>query len=292
MVIDKVARPKSVPATPRLAYKQLDAFDVDSIFSRTLLGSSIVHLAADVSVERSVKDPISTVRSNIGVTCAMLELARRVDSDRFVFTSTAGVYGDHFGARVETDSPSPASPYAVSKLASEYYCKLYSALYGIPTTILRLFNVYCPEQSGEYAGVITRFIERAMKGKSPVVFGDGLQTRDFVYVDDAIQSIKTALQRPLTGGTVLNIGTGKATAINALATLIGKFFDLQQRPVHRPPRKGDVRHSLANISKARNQLGFRPKYDLQSGLHQTLNWFRRQGAYARSSKLWKTELIY
>ena len=276
IVVDKAARPKSLSTAPGLVYRRLDAYKVHSPFSRTLYGSSIVHLAADVSVEKSVRDPMSTVRSNIGVTCAMLEFARKVDCEKFIMTSTAAVYGNRSGACIETDPTSPESPYAVSKLACEYYCKLYSSLYGIPTVILRLFNVYGPEQSGEYAGVITRFIERAMAGKPPIVFGDGLQTRDFVYIDDAIQCIRTALRKPMPGGTVLNVGTGKATSINSLASAVMKLFEIRQKPVHGPSRKGDIRHSLANASKARVQLGFHPEYGIHAGLRETADWFRNK----------------
>lgn len=274
IVVDIAARPKSLSSVTGLVYRRLDAYKVDSLFSRTLHGSSIVHLAADVSVEKSVRDPMSTVRSNIGVTCAMLEFARKIDCQKFILTSTAAVYGNHSGACVETDPASPESPYAVSKLACEHYCKLYSQLYGIPTVILRLFNVYGPEQSGEYAGVITRFLERAITRKSPIVFGDGRQTRDFVYIDDAIRCIKTALRKPLPGGLVLNVGTGKATSINSLASAVMKLFDIRQKPVHSPSRKGDIRNSLANASKARVQLGFRPEYGIHAGLRETADWFR------------------
>jgi len=266
--------PKSFPVTPKLVYKRLDAYKIDSVFANTLRGSSIVHLAADVSVEKSVRDPRETVKSNIGVTCALLEFARRVDCEKFVLSSTAAVYGDRPRACVETDPLSPESPYAVSKVACEYYCRLYSRLYGIPTVILRLFNVYGPNQSGQYAGVITRFMERATNGKPPIIFGDGLQTRDFVYIDDVVESIGEALRKPLRGGTALNIGSGKPISINSLAALVLGLFGLHQRVLREPPRMGDIRHSVADISRARQLLGFRPKHELQNGLRKTLEWFR------------------
>lgn len=274
-LIDKVAKPKSLPRSPRVVYKKIDAYKIDRVYSTALRNSCIVHLAADVSVEKSVRDPVSTVRENIGVTCATLEFARRLDSDKFVLASTAAVYGDRSGRCKETDPPDPLSPYAVSKLASEYYCKLYSRLYGIPTVILRFFNVYGPEQSGEYAGVITRFVQRALQNEPPIIFGDGGQTRDFVYVDDIVSATLTAISKPLPSASIINVGTGKPVSITSLANTILKLFNLQYlRPVHRAPRPGDIRHSLANISTAREMLDFAPKYDLERCLGATIDWFR------------------
>jgi UDP-glucose 4-epimerase len=235
----------------------------------------IVHLAANTSVLESVRRPLLTVRANIEATCRLLDLARKIDSERFLFASTAAIYGDKRSSCRETDTPEPASPYASSKIASEYYCRVYASLYGIPTVVLRYFNVYGPGQSSRYAGVITRFVKEALHGKPPVIFGDGSQTRDFVFVDDVIRATVTSLTQSVPKGTILNIGTGRATSINSLARQVLRHFDLKNlQPIHAPPRLGEVRHSQANISAARIKIHFRPRYRLAEGLPPTIEWLR------------------
>jgi UDP-glucose 4-epimerase len=276
VIVDRVATPKTLGSSHGLVGRKMDVASIRSLNVSGLREAKIVHLAADVSVVKSVRDPVSTVRSNIGVTCEMLEFARKIDSERFVFSSTAAVYGDKRGRCRETDPPSPASPYAVSKLACEHYCKLYSSLYGVQTVILRYFNVYGPGQSSQYAGAITRFIKRASYGKPPVIFGDGNQTRDFVYKDDVVAATLASLERKLSGGTTLNIGTGMPVTVNSLASRIMKLCETPYlKAIHQPSRKGDIRHSLADISEARRKIGFRPLHDLNGGLRETIDWFRK-----------------
>jgi UDP-glucose 4-epimerase len=205
----------------------------------------------------------------------MLDLARKIDSERFIFASTAAIYGDNRSSCRETDTPAPASPYASSKLASEYYCKVYASLYGISTVILRYFNVYGPGQSNRYAGVITRFVKQAVREKPPIIFGDGSQTRDFVFVDDVIRATVASLTQRVPGGTIMNIGTGRATSIMSLARQVLQLFDLRNlRPINAPPRVGEVKHSQANISTARAKIRFRPRYRLAEGLPPTIEWLR------------------
>jgi len=276
LVIDRVARPASFRVNRRLSYRRINVRNINDVFSESLRKGAIVHLAAETSVENSVRHPLSTVKSNIEVTCTTLELARRIDCERFVFASTAAVYGDRRGRCRETDSLAPTSPYAVSKLASEYYCRVYSQLYGIPTVILRYFNVYGPGQTSEYAGVITRFARRVLKERPPVIFGNGSQTRDFVFVDDVVKATLTSLQKPLPGGTIMNIGTGRPIRIVSLAEKILGILNLRHlRPVFVSPRKGDVKHSEADISLARAKINFRPSHSLDSGLRATIEWLRR-----------------
>lgn len=268
--LDRIPRPRSFPVSRRLAYHQGDV-NRTSLRWRSKPGTRIVHLAANTSVQESIRRPLHSVRSNIEATCRMLELARKIDSERFLFASTAAVYGDKRSSCLETDPPAPASPYASSKLASEYYCKVYASLYGIPTVVLRYFNVYGPGQSDHYAGVITRFVREALRGNAPVIFGDGRQTRDFVFVNDVIRATITSLIRRVPGGTILNIGTGRATSIASLAQLVLNLFDLKNlRPIHAPPRVGEVRHSQANISAARTKIRFHPQYKLAEGLSPTI----------------------
>ena len=272
--VDKVPRPKTFGRSNRLTYYQDDVNTTNSRW-RSKPGTRIVHLAANTSVQESVRRPLFTVRANIEATCRMLELARKIDSERFVFASTAAIYGEKRIRCRETDTAVPGSPYAASKLASEYYCKVYASLYGIPTVVLRYFNVYGPGQSDHYAGVITRFVAQALRGKPPVIFGDGRQTRDFVFIKDVIRATVASVTQRVHGGTILNIGTGRATSILSLARQVLCLLDLKPlRPTRAPRRVGEVRHSQADISAARTKLGFRPEYLLTEGLPPTIEWLR------------------
>jgi len=263
-----------LPSSSRLLYYRADLNNTSSQ-RQSKSGTRIVHLAANTSVQESVQQPLLTVRANIEATCRMLDLARKIDSERFLFASTAAIYGDKRSSCRETDTPAPASPYASSKLASEYYCKVYASLYGIPTVVLRYFNVYGPGQSNRYAGVITRFVNEALHGKPPMIFGDGTQTRDFVFVDDVVRATVASLTNRLPGGTILNIGTGRATSIISLARQVLYLFDLRDlRPIHAQRRVGEVRHSQANISAARMKIRFHPQYRLAEGLPPTIEWLK------------------
>ncbi len=272
--IDKIQRPKILPSSRRLTYYQGDVNSTNSRL-RSKPGTKVVHLAANTSVQESVRRPLLTVRANIEATCRMLDFARKIDSERFVFASTAAIYGDKRSSCRETDIPAPASPYASSKLASEYYCRVYASLYDIPTVILRYFNVYGPGQSDRYAGVITRFVREAVHGKPPIIFGDGRQTRDFVFIEDVIRATVASLTKRVPGGTILNIGTGRTTSIVSLARQVLQLFGLKNlRPLHAPGRVGEVRHSQANTSTARMKILFRPLYQLAEGLPPTIEWLK------------------
>jgi len=272
--LDKIPRPKTLPRSRRLAYYQGDVNNTSSRL-RSKPGTRIVHLAANTSVQESVRRPLVTVRENIEATCRMLDFARKIDSERFVFASTAAIYGDKRSSCRETDIPAPASPYASSKLASEYYCRVYASLYDIPTVILRYFNVYGPGQSDRYAGVITRFVREAIHGKPPVIFGDGRQTRDFVFIEDVIRATVASLTQRVPGGTILNIGTGRTTSIVSLARQVLRLFDLKNlRPLHAHARVGEVRHSQANTSAAQIKILFRSLYQLAEGLPPTIEWLK------------------
>jgi len=274
-VVDKVQRPRTLPVSRRLVYRRMDVAGINALASESLPNTRIVHLAAKTSVQESVRHPSSTVRSNIATTCAALDFARRMDSERFLFASTAAVYGDLVSSCREDDTPSPSSPYAVSKLASEHYCKVYTKLYGIPTVILRYFNIYGPGQSAAYAGVITRFVREALHQSPPVIFGDGQQTRDFVFINDVVDATLSSLDKSLPRAAIINIATGRATSITSLSKMILDILRLHNlHPIHASPRAGDVRHSRADISLARKMLNFRPKYDLNKGLRATTDWFR------------------
>lgn len=274
IVLDKASKSSVFPSSSFLTYRRGDLNRVERLFpSQKLHDLMIVHLAAETSVKTSIIKPFSTIRTNVRGTCAVLEFARKSDAQRFVFASSAAIYGDRRGPCHEDDSPEPRSPYAASKLAGEYYCKMYSRLYGIPVVILRYFNVYGPGQSSQYAGVITHFLRSASRGRPPTIFGDGKQTRDFIFVEDVVQATLNCLNKNLPSGITLNIGSGRALDIRELALKIIRMLGREDlHPTYVPVRQGDVRFSVANISRARRRIGLRPEYDIDSGLKLTMSW--------------------
>ncbi len=170
-------------------------------------------------------------------------------------------------------NPQPLSPYAVTKLAGEHYCQVFHKVYNLPTVCLRLFNVYGPRQDpdSQYSAVISRFIKRVSQGKPPIIFGDGEQTRDFIFVKDTIEAIILAAETNAVG--LFNIAGGKSTTVNELAQLVIKIMGANMEPVHQEPRPGDVKHSLADIARARTTFGYEPKYDLKAGLKETIRGY-------------------
>ncbi len=230
----------------------------------------IFHEAAIVSVDQSVEDPTTSNAVNANGTLTMLETARREDA-RFVFASSAAIYGAPESLPVsETDPKQPSSPYGLEKLSGDHYCRLYADLYDLPTVALRYFNVYGPRQSaGDYAGAITAFATQARDGGPLTVHGDGEQTRDFVNVADVVQANLLAATTDATG-EAFNIGTGSTTTIQNVAETIRDHVDPAADVIHTDPRPGDIRHSNADISKAREQLDYDPNVSLTDGLERYL----------------------
>jgi len=214
---------------------------------------------------------------NIRGTLNVLMAARDAGVKKVIYASSSSVYGDTPELpKREGMTPNPLSPYAVTKLVGEYYCKVFNDVYGLNTISLRYFNVYGPRQDphSEYAAVIPRFVSRVLRGEPPIIYGDGQQTRDFTFVKDVVNANILAMNSDATG--VYNIASGRMISIQELATLItrltGRDSDLE--PVFDKPRKGDVRHSLADISRARAVMGYKPEYSLERGLEETLRWFK------------------
>jgi UDP-glucose 4-epimerase len=233
----------------------------------------VFHLAALASVARSIEDPIASHEVNITGTLNVLLAAARNKVKKVIFASSSAVYGDTpILPTKEQMTPCPLSPYGVGKLAGEHYCRVFDQVYQLPTVCLRYFNVYGPRQdpSSEYAAVIPRFISRVREGKPPIIFGDGEQTRDFAFVRDIVEANILAMRSDACG--VFNISRGKGITVNQLAELVTELAGKKLVPIHQEPRKGDVKHSLADISKAR-AFGYEPKYDLKDGLAETLKWF-------------------
>jgi UDP-glucose 4-epimerase len=241
--------------------------DVDYIF----------HLAAIPSVPRSIINPIKSNHANINGTLNVLIAAKDNNVKKVIYSSSSSVYGDTPTLPKKEDmKPCPLSPYAVSKLTSEYYCQVFTEVYYLPTICLRYFNVYGPHQDkkSEYAAVIPKFIASVLNNNSPVIFGDGKQTRDFTFVKDAVNANILAAESKETG--VFNIAYGKRISINKLAKSIMNIIGKQIKPKYTAPRSGDILHSLADISKAKRKLGYVPKIEIKEGLEETIIWFQKQ----------------
>lgn len=234
---------------------------------------AVFHLAAIVSVPLSIEKPLFVNDVNLRGTLNLLEASSKADVKRFIYTSSCAVYGEAGHFPIDEHCPTnPMSPYAVSKLAAEYYCKVFHKNYGLNTLSLRYFNVYGPRQAKTpYSGVITQFINRLKQGEPPIIYGDGQQTRDFVQVEDVVEANMLALNCQHSAGDVINVGTGKSTTINELANLSIEFFgQAHLKPVYRAPREGDIRNSYADIGKAEKMLGYKPKIALKKGIRMLL----------------------
>jgi UDP-glucose 4-epimerase len=243
--------------------------DVDLVF----------HEAAIASVPKSIHDPIACNQVNVCGTLRVLTEARDAKVGKVVFASSSAVYGNSSAEmNREDDLPAPISPYAVTKLTGEHYCNNFWLNFRLPTCSLRYFNIYGPGQdpSSDYAAVVPRFIEAAIKGSSLNIFGNGENTRDFVYIDDVVQAnIRAALDTEH-NGQVFNIANQVRVSVNQLAQMILKNFpsDVKSTVEHKEARKGDIMHSMADITKARNELGYSPKFDMNKGLALTIDSMR------------------
>lgn len=224
----------------------------------------IIHTAAQVSVVNSIENPVYDAENNILGTLTLLNAARKSNISRFLYFSSAAVYGAPQYLPIDEKHPvNPMSPYGLSKLTGEKYAMMFHSLYGIPVVCLRPFNIYSPRQNpgSPYSGVITKFLERAKAGKPPIIFGDGKQTRDFVSVYDVVDVVARCIESENAIGEVFNAGTGTATNLNQLARLCSSMTPEYQRAI-----SGDIHDSYADISKAMKFLEYKPKYLLEKGL--------------------------
>ncbi len=234
----------------------------------------IFHQAAIPSVPRSVKDPLTTNEANVTGTLVVLQAAKENGVRKVVTASSSSVYGDTPTLpKEEGMMPNPLSPYAVTKLADEYYGKVFCELYGIQTVFLRYFNVFGPRQdpASEYAAVIPKFITRLLDGKPPIIYGDGGQTRDFTFIKDVIQANVKAMESNATG--IYNIACGERISLNELAGILMEIIGTHAEPIYEPLREGDIRDSLADISRAKAAFGYEPGFTLEEGLKETVAWF-------------------
>jgi UDP-glucose 4-epimerase len=238
----------------------------------------VLHLAALPSVPRSVADPVSANKVNIEGTLNVLLASRDAGVKRVVFAASSAAYGDNpILPRVESHEPRPMSPYALTKLAGEYYCQIFTRLYGLEAVALRYFNVFGPRQNphSPYTGVLSKFITAYIQGTTPTIFGDGEQSRDFTYIDNVVDATLRACTAPAAPGQVLNVGVGGRFTLNQTITLLNQIFGKQVTPHYDPPRPGDVLHSQADISRARQVLGYEPKVPYEQGLRKTVDWYQK-----------------
>ena len=239
----------------------------------------ILHQGALPSVPRSVKDPLTTNEVNVSGTLNILDAARDAGVTRVVFASSSSVYGANQEIpKREEMLPMPISPYAVSKLTGEKYCEVFSQIYGLETVVLRYFNVFGPRQDPQssYAAFIPRFIVGIAEGKELTINGDGRQSRDFTFVSNVVDANLRAAQAEDVGGQVFNVACGSSLTVNEVVDVIRETLGTQGNVKHGPPAPGDVPHSLADISRAREHLGYEPLVPAAEGLRRAVQWFRKE----------------
>ncbi len=262
---------------PRIELVQGDIRNLDRVREAVEGVDFVLHEAALASVARSIENPLATNETNVNGTLNVLIAAREAGVKRVIYASSSSVYGDNPTLpKREEMVPNPLSPYAVSKLSAEYYSQVFCRIYGLETVILRYFNVFGPRQDpvSQYAAVIPKFITAMLNRKAPTIYGDGEQSRDFTFVENVVEATILACAEERIAGEVFNIGGGKRTTINHLAKLTSRLLDRNVEAIHTHPRAGDVRHSLADISKAGRLLNYQPHTNLEEGLERTLEWYR------------------
>jgi UDP-glucose 4-epimerase len=246
---------------------------------RALAGVEIVfHQAALASVPRSVVAPLDTNAACVTGTVNLLDVARKSGVKRVVYAGSSSIYGDRTAAaaKYETDLPDPVSPYAAAKAAGELYCQAFTATFGLPTVTVRYFNVFGPRQdpNSEYAAVLPKFVMKMLAGERPTIFGDGKQSRDFTYVANIVAGNLLAAEVPAAAGKTFNIACGEKLDLLDLVAAINGVLGTKIEPIFDPPRAGDVRDSLADVSLARKVLGYQPVIDFDEGLRRSIEYYR------------------
>ena len=236
----------------------------------------VLHHAAISSVQKSLEDPIRVNKANVEGTLKVLIAARDCNVKRVVYASSSSVYGDSpISPKREYMRNNPLSPYASTKMMGEYYCKQFSKLYGLDTISLRYFNVFGPKQNpdSQYAAVIPIFIKKIMNEQRPIIFGDSTQSRDFIFVQDVIEANILAMKTKKGSGEVINIACGEPIKLNKLVMMLNKILDRKINTTFTKPRQGDIKHSVADITKAKKMLGYEPKISLEEGLKKTVRYY-------------------
>jgi len=264
-IMDKIDFIEADMGEPEVARRAMRDIDV------------VLHEGALPSVPRSVDDPAGTHRHCVDATFTLLMAARDAAVKRFVYAASSSAYGDTPTLpKVETMTPAPLSPYAVGKLVGEYYCSVFSSVFGLETISLRYFNVFGPHQdpASQYAAAIPAFVTAILQDRRPTVYGDGEQSRDFTYIDNVVEANLLAARARKTHGEVVNVACGEAVTVNAIIEAINDLLGKHIRPIYEPSRPGDVKHSLADITAARNLIGFNPIVLFREGLEKSIDWYR------------------
>lgn len=264
-------------APDRTEFIQADLNDAAAV-GRAVAGvDCIFHQAALASVPRSVQFPLDTNGACVTGTVNLLDQARRAGVRRLVYAGSSSAYGDQpYTSKRECDPPSPLSPYAAAKLSAEFYCQAFYRTYNLETVCLRYFNVFGPRQdpNSPYSAVIPLFITKLLSGVRPIVYGDGFQSRDFTYVENVVHGNLLAADAEGAAGKVMNVAMGKSTTLLDLLKSLNEMLGTDIQPVHEPPRVGDVRDSLADITLARQILGFEPCVEFHEGLRRSIAYYR------------------
>lgn len=241
----------------------------------------VLHQAAIPSVPRSVEDPLMSNRANIDATLNVLVAARDAGVKRVVYAGSSSAYGNTPTLPKREDMPTnPLSPYALQKLVGEQYMQMFTSLYGLETVTIRYFNVFGPRQdpSSPYSGVISVFARALLENTPPTIYGDGEQTRDFTYIANVVDGVLRAVKAPGASGALVNVATGTRISLNRLFEVMRDLAGSQLKVNYGPPRNGDVKDSLADITKARTLLGYQPTVSFEDGLRQTVEWYRAEAA--------------
>src|SRR5579862_5366319 len=260
-------------------FREIDILDVEALRSACAGVDYVLHQAAIPSVPKSVADPARSNRTNIEGTLNVLIAARDAGVKRVVYAASSSAYGDTPTLPKREDmAPLPLSPYAISKLAGELYMKVFHGVYGLPTVSLRYFNIFGPYQdpTSPYSAVLAKFITQMLRGESPTIYGDGEQSRDFNYIDNAVEANLLAATAPAAdvAGQVFNIATGSRYDLNETVKLLAPLTGYNGHVTYAPERAGDIKHSLADIELARQKLRYDPKVDFKEGLRRTVEWYR------------------
>ncbi len=274
----------------KISFQKMDIQDIRGMKEACQGVEIILHQAALASVPRSVKDPLTSHESNINGTLNTLIAARDAGVRRIVYAASSSAYGDQpTQPKHEEMQPMPLSPYAVQKLTCEYYIQSFYRAYGLEGVCLRYFNIFGPRQAADspYSGVIAQFTYKMMAGQTPTIFGDGLTSRDFTYIDNAVSANLLAAVAPssVATGQVHNIGTGNSHTLNEVYDTIAEQLGFTERPIYADPRAGDIQHSLAKIDKAHKNLGYEPKAHFHEGLRKTVAWYLDEKAKKESLTL-------
>lgn len=259
-----------------IEFYEVSITDLDALRPIFKGADYVLHQAALPSVPRSVDDPMTTHQINVTGTLNVLIAARDAGVKRVAYAASSSAYGDvDVEYKTEDLPPRPLSPYGVSKLAGEYYCQAFTAVYKLETVALRYFNVFGPRQdeTSQYAAVIPKFVAALARGQAPVIYGDGTQSRDFTYIDNVVHGNLLALTSPDAAGQMMNLATGGRITLLELVDKLNALMGTNIAPQHAPPRPGDIKHSRAGVDKARDLLDFSPVVDFDTGLARTVQWY-------------------